>query len=949
MPASPSHRLTPVPSPLRLAFALLASGAAMAACEADPVPAASCLAGTEGCPCDEAQPCTDPLVCAASGRCEQPGADVSGASGDVVGEDAAAAPDDTSGAVDAGAGGDSGTGPADVVPPDSAVVDAAVQDGSEAPVDASEPDGSVTSGDATTDGDAPTGDDATTADVAEPGPDAVEPCSGDLLEDLCACADHSACASGWCQPGRDGEARCAPSCDAGCPEGWRCLGVTDAAGEVADRCLPADLNLVRPCLGDHECGEGLADDADARCVLGPVELGSFCGVGCSEDGGCPPGYACLDAVALEDGAAVSQCAPETSELSGPWTEETVDRLACTSRAKLEGATTSCAVRRCAGTRTCSDDGLGPCTDDTGVPCPVPVRVAVTLDPQGGEVSPLLLDLFLNEPYGPLPQPTRVGYIFEGWLSAPDSTAGPVTESTVVTQGEAHSLYAAWRGRTYAVTYDSAGGSTCAALTVIFGDAYGDLCQPTRPGYAFAGWVLTPADVEVDAETAVGVPADHTLRARWTPNTYLLGFDSRGGSPCETISVTFGAAYGPLCASSREGWLLEGWFTAEGASGLPVTATSTVTTAGNHTLIARWKRPPEECAGGVDEDFDGLFDCFDPDCVNRNGCPATLPGDTCATAAVVNSSAWANQLDTCRYANNFGTSGIGGCKTHGSGGDAVLKFVPTVSGTYRVNLDTGPPGTVSGFDSTLNVVRGASCPTVFNSCLASADGGDPEQLDFAAVAGETYWILADGYGSRCGMARLTVSRLEAERCGDGVDNDGDGLTDCNDITDCNGAVRPPPLANCPSVNFRCQSDVTVTALPYSNPGRDLCNHSSVEEFDRSTATRCKPDVDSELGGIVYAYTAPAPQRVRVTVTPIGTWFEPEGGEWLPIDVVLNLTRICSNTADPTPCLASSDVSESVFETAEVALAAGETLYAHVNLWASPFGNDCGVVDVKIEAL
>lgn len=68
-----------------------------------------------------------------------------------------------------------------------------------------------------------------------------------------------------------------------------------------------------------------------------------------------------------------------------------------------------------------------------------------------------------------------------------------------------------------VKLDACGGVlTEDEVTVIFGDAYGELPEPTREGYIFDGWFTAETGGElVEAGTEVGSKTAHTLYAHWT--------------------------------------------------------------------------------------------------------------------------------------------------------------------------------------------------------------------------------------------------------------------------------------------------------------------------------------------------------------------------------------------------------------------------------------------------
>ncbi len=152
---------------------------------------------------------------------------------------------------------------------------------------------------------------------------------------------------------------------------------------------------------------------------------------------------------------------------------------------------------------------------------------VNFDSGGGSACPPRR-LSLGELYGevePLCRPTRGGYTFSGWRTAPDGAGDRVTDMTEVSQDRDHTLFAAWTANTYTVTYDNEGGDGCAAKLVTFGQAYGvggPLCTPRREGLFFGGWYRSDdgTGAQVTDATVVADAANHTLYARW--RTSLLG-------------------------------------------------------------------------------------------------------------------------------------------------------------------------------------------------------------------------------------------------------------------------------------------------------------------------------------------------------------------------------------------------------------------------------------------
>ena len=119
---------------------------------------------------------------------------------------------------------------------------------------------------------------------------------------------------------------------------------------------------------------------------------------------------------------------------------------------------------------------------------------ITLNANGGSVTPSSLTVTQGDSYGTLPAPVRSGYTFEGWHTAP---VGGIFVSSTDTPTHTLTLYAHWTAIpsapvTYTVTLNANGGSVSpSSLTVAQGDSYGTLPTPTRNGYAFDGWHMAP--------------------------------------------------------------------------------------------------------------------------------------------------------------------------------------------------------------------------------------------------------------------------------------------------------------------------------------------------------------------------------------------------------------------------------------------------------------------------
>lgn len=122
-------------------------------------------------------------------------------------------------------------------------------------------------------------------------------------------------------------------------------------------------------------------------------------------------------------------------------------------------------------------------------------------------------------------------------------------------------------------------------------------QFTKTNYTFTNWNTKQdgsgtsyADkASTSFEAADGDTV--TLYAQWTPNgggtTITVTFDPTGGTVSySTKQVTVGSAYGAMPTPVKAGYDFTGWYT-DPTAGTPVSNTTTVTNASNHTLYARW--------------------------------------------------------------------------------------------------------------------------------------------------------------------------------------------------------------------------------------------------------------------------------------------------------------------------------------------------------------------------
>ena len=162
---------------------------------------------------------------------------------------------------------------------------------------------------------------------------------------------------------------------------------------------------------------------------------------------------------------------------------------------------------------------------------------VSFDTNGGFVSTSTKTVSYGSTYGTLPIPTRTGYAFDGWYTAPNGGTR-IYETTTVTITSNQTLYARWVAINYTVTFDANGGSVSpVSKSVTFGLAYGSLPTPVWNDHDFDGWFTAASGgTQVTSTTTVTQAANHTLYAHWTETVPSLNVTRISHSDIQQESI-----------------------------------------------------------------------------------------------------------------------------------------------------------------------------------------------------------------------------------------------------------------------------------------------------------------------------------------------------------------------------------------------------------------------------
>ena len=290
----------------------------------------------------------------------------------------------------------------------------------------------------------------------------------------------------------------------------------------------------------------------------------------------------------------------------------------------------------------------------------------------------------------------------------------------------------------------------------------------------------------------------------------------------------------------------------------------------------------DCADGIDNDGDGLVDCNDGDCSADINCVATGAcnpiGNLSCGDVISGSNSMAGSTNIQDEYCGFNPAGW-------SGPEVSWLFTPPADGFVDVTLT----GLTADLDIQALVQDGNSCDP--NDCEANGwnPPPQPEQMDWFAFAGTPYYILIDGWQGAVSNFTMTITctPLNEIDCSDGIDDDQDGLADCDDI-DCLGDAACPETNCTDGVDNDADGFIdcndtdcfgTVTCIPEflctnglddDSDGDTDCDDSDCANdpacFVPSTETDCANGIDDDQDGFTDCADADCAADPNCVVTP-----------------------------------------------------------------------------------
>ena len=137
-------------------------------------------------------------------------------------------------------------------------------------------------------------------------------------------------------------------------------------------------------------------------------------------------------------------------------------------------------------------------------------------------------------------------------------------------------------KTFTVTFNSNGGSAVEAKTVKKGDKVAEPLAPTLDRHSFDGWYTDNNSFNNKWNFASNtVTEDINLYAKWSLITFVVTFDSDGGSTVSAQNVAHGGTATQPADPTRDGYDFDGWFNGETEWNFATAITAPI------TLKAKW--------------------------------------------------------------------------------------------------------------------------------------------------------------------------------------------------------------------------------------------------------------------------------------------------------------------------------------------------------------------------
>ena len=207
---------------------------------------------------------------------------------------------------------------------------------------------------------------------------------------------------------------------------------------------------------------------------------------------------------------------------------------------------------------------------------------------------------------------------------------------------------------------------------------------------------------------------------------------------------------------------------------------------------------EICDNGVDDDGNGLIDCADQACIGAPNCVASeCKPELNLGALVVGDAPKSADFDTHTTSNRYHPT----CAGSSTGKDYVVRFTLHETAGVLVQWTQG-----TGADHVITIFHtpppGIACDASQMSCYYPGGAAAGTVAFSPRPAGDYIFIFKAIATGKEGPMHIDVSAFknrQQEICDNGIDDDGNGLTDCDDPA-CYGVGSCKPPICTPDVNL-----------------------------------------------------------------------------------------------------------------------------------------------------
>ncbi len=302
---------------------------------------------------------------------------------------------------------------------------------------------------------------------------------------------------------------------------------------------------------------------------------------------------------------------------------------------------------------------------------------------------------------------------------------------------------------------------------------------------------------------------------------------------------------------------------------------------------------EACANGEDDDIDGWTDCADPFCWNAPECAGqcfTRETLRCGDTMVADTQGGPELVSEWSCSPRVGGT---------FGPERGYRLTVPGPAVQRVTLQLDAPladlvAVVLEEQIDPEDPERRFCSPV--ACVAETSTLTGGEVTFHGKPGATYHVIVDGLGDAEGRFTLAATCSDAEVCGNGVDDDGDGAIDCADracqvLAECVETACADLRDNDNDGAIDCADDDCLAAPGCLCQGAEPITCGATRPYDltydvgRVDGYGCGPGIDLNGPEHVYSLQAPSNGRIRVDV---------EAAEFDAAVVVLN------NVCNPQSC-------------------------------------------------